>query len=135
MQKLPVNPDLGLLLIRIMVGIVGLYHGGQKLFGLFEGPGLQGTAKMFGDMHIPQPMAAAIMAGGSEFFGRLLVAPGLFSRIGGLFFAATMLTAVFLVHWPKFSGQGGMEYPLTLAVCLIAIVVGGPGKYSITRAV
>ena len=137
MQKLPVNPDLGLLLIRVMVGIVGIAHGGQKLFGLFGGGGFRATADAFGSMGIPQPTAAAALAGGAEFFGGLLVALGLFSRIGALFFGATMLTAVFVVHLSKgfFAGGGGFEYPLTLAVCLIGIIVGGPGKYSITRAV
>ena len=47
---------------------------------------------------------------------------GLFTRIAAIPFIFTMLVAIFKVHWPKFSGQGGFEYPLTLAVIALALL-------------
>ncbi len=128
------KPDVGLLLIRVMVGIVGIFHGAQKLFGAFGGHGIKGTAGFFEQTNIPFPTASVVLAGSAEFFGGLLVAVGLFSRIGALFFAFTMLVASFVVHGKAFSAQnGGMEYPLTLAVVLIGLFFTGPGRYALGR--
>src|SRR3954467_2464319 len=100
MKGLPVNVDLGLLVMRLIVAVAGVFHGGQKLFGWFEGPGFTKTADMFGHM-FPMPTVSAAAAGGAEFFGGVLLALGLFSRIMNVFWAFTMYVAVFAVHWPN----------------------------------
>jgi putative oxidoreductase len=133
MKGFPVNTDLGLLLIRLMIAAVGMFHGSQKLFAAFGGPGIEGFAKMLDSMRVPVPTVSATLSGCAEFFGGLLLALGLFSRIGNLFFAFNMLVAVSMVHWKNgFSGQGGYEYPLTLAVVLVALIISGPGRYAVT---
>jgi putative oxidoreductase len=134
MKGFPVNIDLGLLVIRLMLGFVGIYHGSQKLFAWpFGGYGISGTAEFMGKLGMPMPTGAAIAAGSAEFFGGLLLALGLFSRIGNIFFAFTMFVAVATVHWKNgFSGQGGFEYPFTLGVVLVALIISGPGKYAVT---
>jgi putative oxidoreductase len=128
LKGFPVNVDLGLLVIRLMVGFVGIYHGSQKLFGWpFGGHGLAATAEGFGKMGMPMPMASATAAGSAEFFGGVLLA------LGNLFFAFTMAVAVGAVHWKNgFSGQGGYEYPFTLGVVLLALVISGPGRYALS---
>ena len=86
-------------------------------------------------MHVPAPTVSAVLSGSAEFFGGLLLALGLFSRIGSVFLAFNMLVAVFMVHWKNgFSApQGaGYEYPMTLAVVLIGLIISGPGKYAVT---
>lgn len=134
MKYLPVNVDLGLLISRLMLGAVGVFHGGQKLFGLWGGPGIKGFAGFLDSLHVPAPTVSAVAAGSAEFFGGVLLALGLFSRIGNLFWAFVMLVAVFKVHWEKgFSAQGGgFEYPLTIAAVLIALAISGPGRFSVT---
>ncbi len=54
------QPDLGLLLVRLMVGVVGMFHGSQKLFGLFGGRGVQGFADSLETLGIPLPLASAV---------------------------------------------------------------------------
>jgi putative oxidoreductase len=136
MNKLPVNLDLGMLVIRLMVGVIGFYHGSQKLFSMFGGPGLKGFSGMLEGMNVPLPQVSAALAGGAEFFGGILIALGLVSRIGAFFLAFTMAVAVGMVHWKNgFSGQGGFEYPLLILVICLGIMIGGPGKYAITQKV
>ncbi|MEX2218187.1 MAG: DoxX family protein [Phycisphaerales bacterium] len=135
MNKFPTNADLGLLMIRVMLGVVGVFHGAQKLFGLWGGHGIRGTAGFMESLGLPAPTLAAIAAGSAEFFGGLMVALGLFSRIAALFFAFTMFVAVALVHRGSFASPDGMEYPLTLGVVLLALAVAGPGKYAITKKI
>ena len=62
--------DLGLLLIRLVLAAVFIYHGGQKLFGWFGGPGLQGFAGMLADHHAPFPYVAAILSGADRVLRR-----------------------------------------------------------------
>lgn len=130
------NPDIGLLLIRLMVGVVGVYHGGQKLFGLFGGGGIRGTAGAMEQMGLPLPMVSAILAGAAEFFCGILIAVGLRARLAALPFAFTMLVAVVVVHRDAFGAEhNGMEYPLTLAVVLIALAMIGPGRLTLPNLI
>jgi putative oxidoreductase len=128
------NPDLGLLLLRLWLGLVGILHGGQKLFGLFGGHGPREFADALAGMHVPAPYASAILAGCAEFFGGLLVALGIVPRLAAIPFAITMLVAWSTAHHFKFFSQtGGGEYPLTLAAALLTIIVAGPGRFTLPR--
>ena len=71
----------GLLLIRVMIGFVFFYHGGQKLFGIFGGYGIEGTAGFFASIGIPFPTLSVYLAGGAEFFGGISCSP--LSRLRG----------------------------------------------------
>lgn len=126
--------DVGLLLIRLILAAVFVFHGGQKLFGLFGGPGLSAIAEGFGKMGFPLPMVSALLAGSAEFFGGLVLLIGVGARIAAVPMAFTMFVASFAVHGKAFSMQhGGMEYALTLAVTLVAVVLMGPGRLTIAR--
>lgn len=125
--------DIGLLLIRAMPAIVLMFHGSQKLFGAFGGPGLSKCSEMFGQMGFPAPMVSAALAASAEFFGGLLVLVGLGTRLAVIPMAFTMLVASFVVHRNAFSLQyNGMEFALTLALVLIGIGFTGPGRLSIS---
>ncbi len=129
-----VSPSAGLLALRIWVGVVGVYHGAQKLFGAFGGPGLDGFAGFLESLSVPMPYANAVAAASAEFFGGLLVAVGVLPRLAAVPFMITMLVAAFMVHGKAFSAQnGGLEYPMTLAVMLLAIIVAGPGRFTLDR--
>ncbi len=124
--------DAGLLLIRVMLGVVFLYHGGQKMFGLFGGPGLEGFAGFLGQMNMPLPQVSAFLAAGAEFVGGLALLSGLFMRWAMIPVVITMLVASFKVHGSAFGlQQGGMEYALTLGITAAGLGLTGPGAWTL----
>jgi putative oxidoreductase len=124
--------DVSLLLIRVMIGVVFMFHGSQKLFGMFEGPGMEGFTQGLTSMGIPMPALNAYLAAGAEFFGGLLLAVGLLTRLAAIPVVVTMMVAAFMVHGSAFSLQhSGMEYALTLGVVTAAVGIAGAGKLSI----
>ncbi len=124
--------DLGLLILRVVVGLLFVGHGAQKLFGWFGGHGIKGTGAWFESIGIRPGTFWAVVAGLVEFFGGLLFGLGLLAPVGALAILASMLTAIVKVHWPKvWVTEGGFEYPLVNGT--IAFVVGllGPGAYAL----
>ena len=125
--------DFGLLLIRGIIAAVLMFHGSQKLFGWFEGPGMEGfTAVLVGMEKIPKPEIAAYLAAGTEFFGGLLLLLGFLTRLVAIPVAFNMYVAAIVVHGGAFSLQKqGMEYALTLAVVATALIFTGAGRFSV----
>ena len=125
-RLLPLNLDLALLLLRVVLGIVMLVHGVPKLlhFG--------GIAQGFAGMGIPAPTLAALFAALAEAGGGVLMLLGVATDVAGLLFAIDMLGAIIFVHAAKgFSaGNGGYEFPLVLLTMALAIAFAGPGRYS-----
>ena len=125
-RVLPLNPDLALLLLRVVLGIVMLVHGVPKLlhFG--------GIAQGFAGMGIPAPTLAALFAALAEAGGGVLMLLGVATDVAGLLLAIDMLGAIIFVHAAKgFSaGNGGYEFPLVLLTMALAIAFAGPGRYS-----
>ena len=107
--------DIGLLILRLVVGLILAGHGAQKLFGWFGGPGLQGTTGWLRQLGLRPAPFWAFMAGLSEFGGGLLLALGLLNPLGSLGIIGAMLMAIILVHWSKglWNANGGSESPLT----------------------
>jgi len=125
------RPDVGLLIIRLILATVLLYHGSGKLFGAFGGPGLEGFAGWLDSLNIPMPSISAFLAASAEFFGGLAVLLGLWIRWTALPAAFTMFVAAFSAH-SGFDGQkGGMEYPLTLGLVLVGLALIGSGRFSL----
>ena len=126
--------DVGLFLIRAALATVFVFHGAQKLFGVWDGGGLAGTAAGFGKMGLPLPYASAVAAGSAEFFGGVLLLLGLFVRPAALVMAFTMAVATY-VHLPAgFAlSKGGAEYALTLLLVLAALVLLGGGRWGVGR--
>ncbi len=128
----PATAGLGLLLIRLMLGAVFLFHGSQKLFGAFGGPGLEGFATFLGSLDVPLPQVSAVAAALAEFVGGAALVTGFLMRPLCLPLGFTMLVAAFSAHAGKFSAQdGGMEYPLTLAVVVLGLALTGPGPQAL----
>jgi len=124
--------DLAILILRVGVGLTVAAHGAQKLFGWFGGPGLQGMTGWLGSMGLRPAPLWAFLAGLTEFGGGLLMALGLLGPIGALGVIAAMLVAIIAAHWGKFfATENGMEYPFILVIAALAIVVSGPGTYSL----
>ncbi len=130
-----VMTDTGLLGMRVMLGVVFVYHGSQKLFGFFEGPGVEGFAGFLASLGMPLPTLNAYMAGGTEFFGGLLLIVGVLSRLVSIPLMVTMLVAAFMVGEGFEARAGGMEYPLTLGVVVAGLGLIGPGRFTLSHVV
>jgi putative oxidoreductase len=125
--------SLGLLLMRLVVGITFMGHGAQKLFGWFGGHGIKGTGGFFESIGIKPGVTMAILAGLAEFVGGALFALGLFTPVAALLIAATMVVAIVKVHGPNgyWITQNGFEYNLMLIAVAIGVLLIGPGQYSL----
>ncbi len=122
--------DIGLFIIRLVIGVLFIGHGAQKLFGSFGGHGLKGTAGWLESMNMKPALPLALMAGLSEFVGGILFVLGLFTPLAGLLIAATMVVAIAKVHGANglWSTANGYEYNLTILVVAIGIALAGPGQ-------
>ena len=126
--------EYGLLLLRLVVGLLFAGHGSQKLFGWFGGGGPQGTAAFFSSLGYRMPAAMAIVAGLCELGGGLLLATGLLTPLAALLLATVMLNAIATVKWRQ-GFLGGYEFELTLLTVVIALAVTGPGRISLDDAI
>jgi putative oxidoreductase len=125
-------------LIRATAGAMLLPHGAQKLFGLFGGGGLSGTAQFFaGNLGLEPGLLFALIAAIVEFGGGLALILGLFTRPFALAVAVQMAYAAFVVHLAGgfFWNQGGFEYPLFWGLVALAITIKGGGRLSLDRAI
>jgi putative oxidoreductase len=124
----PQRMALGVTLLRVVVGIVFLSHGIQKLFVF----GLAGITGGFTQMGIPLPTIAAPVVTFVELLGGIALILGLFTRVAALLLAIDMAGAIVFVHGKNgFFLPNGFEFALTLLVANIAIAIGGPGEYAI----
>lgn len=128
--------SLALLMIRVGLAWVFLYHGSQKLFGAFGGMGMEGFTQGMTQMNLPllPPAVWAWMAALGEFMGGLFVGLGLLARLATLPIIVTMLVAVATVHGKNgFSlhpEHMGYEYNMVLLMMCGAILLAGPGLLS-----
>ncbi|HEV2751599.1 MAG TPA: DoxX family protein [Gemmatimonadales bacterium] len=125
--------NLGLLALRITVGLVFLGHGAQKSFGAFGGPGFAGATGFIGSLGFRPARLWAGLAVGGELLAGALYLLGLFTPVAGLLVLATMGVAIAKVHGPKgfFVQNGGYEYNLVLIITALALALVGPGTYSL----
>lgn len=130
--------EVGLLLLRLAVGVIIAAHGAQKLFGAFRGHGLAGTAGFLESLGFrpAHPHAWAVAVAVAEFGGGLLLALGWLTPIGAGAVIAVMVGAIAAVHVAKgfFVTNGGMEYPLVIAAAVTALAFTGPGQLSVDAA-
>ncbi len=120
----------GIAALRIVVGIVFLAHGGQKLFVW----GFGAVAEGFGQIGIPAPMLASVIVTLVEFLGGLALLLGLFTRWAAVPLAINMLGAILTVHLRAgFFLPDGYEFALTLLAANVALALLGSGEASVER--
>jgi putative oxidoreductase len=125
----PNQINAALLLLRIASALAFLYHGSAILFGAFAGPGPQ----QFAASH-HWPIAVAYLVGLAQVGGGLAVLSGILFRVGAASIIIVMLGAIFMVHLPHgFDvSAGGVEYALTQLLVAAALLLTGPGAYSLS---
>lgn len=129
--------DVGLLILRLGVGVAFSLHGMQKLFGWFGGGGLRGTASWFASLGFGDGRAAAVMAGSSEIAGGLGLAAGLLTPFAAAAMIGTMSTAGLVnnAEGGFWSVSKGWELNGYLVVVAWAVATTGPGRYSLDALV
>ena len=125
--------DVGLLLLRLTLGLVFLGHGAQKAFGAFGGPGFAGATGFIGSVGLRPARFWTALAVSGELVAGLLFVLGLLTPVAGLLVLATMAVAIAKVHGPKgfFVQDGGYEYNLVLIIAAVALALVGPGAFSL----
>jgi putative oxidoreductase len=128
--------EVGLLVLRVVVGLLFVGHGAQKLFGVFGGHGLQGTAGFMESLGIKPGKPQALAAGGAEFVGGALLALGLLSPLAAAMLIAVMTVAVLTVHAKNglWNQNGGFEFNLTMVAAAFAVAAVGAGSWSLDSA-
>jgi len=118
--------------VRFIAGAFIVPHGYMKLFG----GAWAGTVAGFGKMGLEPATFFVGLVGGVEFFGGIMVALGLLTRIAAAACAIDLIMATILVHASKgfFGAAGGWQYVVLWAVLFICIWVRGGGKLSLDRA-
>lgn len=128
--------DLALLVLRLTLGSLLAGHGAQKLFGAFGGPGMEGVKGMMKAMKLEPPEIWASLAGWSEFGGGVLTALGFLNPFGPASIVGSMGMATTTAHAgkPIWVTAGGAELPVTNMAIVAALMLAGPGKYSLDEA-
>jgi putative oxidoreductase len=128
--------DFGLLLIRVIFGLVFAAHGAQKLFGWFGGYGLAGTGGWMESMGFRPGKTFATAAGLGEFAGGVLFTLGFLGAVGPALMLSVMLVASITVHRKNglFTTNNGIELPLLYATAAVGVALIGPGRYSLDQA-
>src|SRR5215467_7049093 len=126
--------DVALFLLRAVVGVVFFAHGAQKVFGWFGGHGLEATVEGMAKNGF-SPVIAYLVAFGELAAGLGLIV-GLLTRIAAAGMFVEMLGAVLIVHAKNgfFSESHGFEFPLTLCIASLAVLILGPGAHSLDAA-
>jgi len=129
--------DYAALPLRLALGTVFIFHGLQKSFGLFGGPGIKGFSGMLSGLNIPFPEAMAVIVAYIELIGGILLVLGILTRISSLSLLVIMLVSMLKVHLIKgFSNMaGGYEYNLVLILVCLSLVISGSGKLSLGKKI
>jgi putative oxidoreductase len=132
-MKVVLESDLGLLVIRLAVGLIFAAHGLQQYFGLWGGPGMVGWTGAMDHMGFRPGNYWALGSTIVQVGGGIGLAIGLLTPIAAAALVGIGLVIILKVHWQKgfWNSKGGFEFPLTLLAGAIGVLLIGPGGISI----
>lgn len=121
--------DFVILLARVVLGVVFMAHGWQKL----SINGIDTVAGFFGQVGVPMPVVAAWSASLVELIGGAALILGAATPIAALLLVADMAGAYWFVHQGNgiFVDQGGFELVGALAAACLILAAVGAGRYSV----
>ncbi len=127
--------DWGMLVLRLGIGVMFTAHGLRMNFGLFGGRGIKGFAMMLSGLGFVPAEFWAVVASFTVLAGGLLLITGIQARLAAALLLIFIATAGVKVHLSKgfFLLNGGFEYTFVIAAACIALILLGPGKFSILR--
>jgi len=125
--------NLSMFTLRIILGVIFVAHGTQKLFGMFDGIGLEGTAKMIEGMGLSNPYSLALVWGCIEFVGGSFLMVGILARWCAVAIALTVLILLWKVNlvYGFFVQNGGFEYNLLIIGACVPVILLGGGSWSL----
>jgi putative oxidoreductase len=123
--------------IRVVLGIIFMAHGSQKLFGAFGGPGISGTSHFLHGMGIEPSILWAWIVALAEFLGGLGLVLGFLTGLSSAVIIVDMLVAIATVHGTHgfWAGGGGFEYNLLIVAVCVSLIISGPGAISVDRLI
>jgi putative oxidoreductase len=124
--------DEAMLVLRFVVGTVMVFHGTEKLFGWWGGEGLQAAAEFFARQGYRPPALMAAVAGVAETAAGVLLVAGLATPLACLLLISTLVNVAALHRHNGLSRRtNGYEYELVLLAGTVAVLFGGPGRWSL----
>ena len=132
--------DLALLIARVALAWIFVYHGARTLFGSFGGPGIHRASLFYGTVaHLHPATLFTVLGGSVECFGGAAVGVGVFGRLAGAGLAGDMVVAMATVTFGNgiVSNAPGAGYEINLALAALASVVAllGTGRWSLDTVV
>ncbi|MEP7066813.1 MAG: DoxX family protein [Gemmatimonadota bacterium] len=125
--------SVGLLIVRLVVGLLMAAHGSQKLFGWFGGYGITGTGSFLETIGFRPGRLFATLAAATEVVSGLLIALGLLGPVGPALMLSVMIVAAVSVHWKNglFATTNGIELTLAYGTVAVGLALIGFGSYSL----
>jgi len=125
--------DFSMFVLRVVLGVIFIAHGAQKLFGMFGGIGIEGTTKMMEGLGFAYPHVSAIVWSGIEFIGGVFLVFGVMARYAASLVAIVMLVSIWKINlaYGFFIENGGFEYNLLIIGACVPLVCIGGGSWSV----
>ena len=120
--------------LRLILGIVFVVHGAQKLFGWFGGGGVNGTGDFMASLGLNPGVPMGLLSGAGEMIGGILLLLGVLVPVAAVLLTIDMIVAIiFRTSKLGFVSGGGVELNLIILAGVAAVVLLGPGAYSLEK--
>lgn len=125
--------DVGLPVLRVVLGLIMAVHGTQKLFQWFDGPGIKGTGVFFGKAGYPAGEAMAVISGLTETLGGLGLILGLLTPLASAGIVGVMINAISVKWAGAVFGLEGVEFESLIIAAAVTLALTGPGRFALDR--
>ncbi|MFE2272588.1 DoxX family protein [Streptomyces lavendulae] len=125
--------DVGLPVLRLVLGVIMAVHGTQKLFRWFDGPGPGPTGRFFEKAGYPAGEMMAVIAGLTETLGGLGLVLGLLTPLSAAAIVGVMINAVTVKWTGAVIGQEGVEFESLIIAAAVTLALTGPGRFALDR--